>query len=119
VVAAGSKHSSGGTYDWYDGQTPDVGFAPLPKWIYDLVYKPPVTVTEIIKEGAKVSEGGRNVWLTSVAGALRNKGCGYNSILACLIEANKELCRPLLLDEEVLIIAKSISKYPITGVRMI
>jgi hypothetical protein len=116
VVGPKSSHASGGTYDWYDGQTPDaVGFADLPKWLYDLVYKPPVRLVEISKSGAKVTEGGRNVWLTSLAGAIRNKGCGYKSILACLVEANIENCHPALLDEEVILIAKSISKYPING----
>jgi hypothetical protein len=116
VVSPKSEHASGGTYDWYDEQTPDsVGFAELPRWLYDLVYRPPVKAVEVTQEGAKVREGGRNVWLASIAGAIRNKGCGYKTILAALVEANIECCNPPLLDEEVIIIAKSISKYPING----
>jgi len=116
VVSPGSEHASGGTYGWYDEQTPDsVGFAQLPKWLYDLVYKPPVsrvqTGTQI---GTRVIEGGRNVWLTGLAGAIRNRGCGYKVILAALIEANLECCHPPLNDLEITLISKSISKYPIT-----
>lgn len=121
VVGPGSEHSSGGIYDWYDEQTPDeVGFAPLPKFLYDLVYKPPV---QVVKNGAttgtRVSEGGRNVFLAGLAGAIRNKGCGYKTILAALVEANIELCNPPLPDEEVMIIAKSISRYQINGVNIL
>ena len=120
VVAPGSQHASGRDYDWYDEQTPDsVGFAPLPRWIYDLVYKPPVKQVEISREGTKVSEGGRNVFLAGLAGAIRNRGCGYRTILACLIEANLECCIPPLKDEEIIIISKSVSKYQITGVNVL
>ena len=116
VVSPGSVHASGETYDWFDGQTPDnVGFAPMPGWLFDLVYKPPIKQVEIRQDGQKVKEGGRNVWLAGLAGAIRNKGCGYRTILAALAEANIECCNPPLLDEEIIIIAKSISKYNING----
>lgn len=116
VVSPGSVHASGETYDWFDGQTPDdVGFQPMPKWLFDLVYKPPVKQVEVRQDGQKVMEGGRNVWLAGLAGAIRNRGCGYRTILAALVEANIECCNPPLLDEEVILIAKSISKYNING----
>lgn len=116
VVGPGSEHASGGYYDWYDEQTPDsVGFAELPKWLFDLVYKPPVQVVKIgTQTGTRVQEGGRNVFLTGLAGAIRNRGCGYKVILAALIEANIECCHPPLSDIEVELISKSIAKYPIT-----
>jgi hypothetical protein len=120
VVSPHSLHKSGGIYDWYDGQTPsEAGFSDLPSWLFDLVYKPPVKQVEIQKEGAKVSEGGRNVWLASLAGAIRNKGCGYKTILAALVEANIECCHPPLAPEEIIIIAKSISKYQINGMNIL
>ena len=120
VVSPGSLHKSGEIYDWYDGQTPsEVGFADLPKFLFDLVYKPPIKHVEINQAAAKVSEGGRNVFLASLAGAIRNKGCGYRTILAALVEANLEHCNPQLLDEEVIIIAKSIAKYQINGVNVL
>ena len=121
VVSSGSEHASGGMYDWYDGQTPDSsGFAQLPKWLLDLVYKPPVqTVRTATGEGTRVSEGGRNVFLTGLAGAIRNRGCGYKTILAALVEANLECCHPPLKDEEIIIISKSIAKYQITGVKVL
>lgn len=117
VVGPGSEHASGGTYDWYDEQTPDnVGFADLPRWLFDLVYKPPVSVVSSgVTSGTRVSEGGRNVFLAGLAGAIRNRGCGYRTILAALVEANLELCQPPLMDEEIIIISKSIAKYNING----
>ena len=116
VVSPGSTHANGNLYDWYDEQTPDVGFAELPKWLYDLVYKPPVSVVKnSLTTQTQVTEGGRNVWLTGLAGAIRNRGCGYKTILAALIEGNIECCNPPLEPEEVQMIAKSISKYQIMG----
>ena len=116
VVGAGSDHACGGVYGWYDDCSPDtVGFAELPKWLYDLVYKPPVQVVKIgTQTGTRVQEGGRNVFLTGLAGAIRNRGCGYKTRLAALVEANIECCHPPLSDMEVISISKSISKYQIT-----
>lgn len=113
VVSPGSKHANGETYDWYDGMTPDtVGFADIPEWLSKLVYKPPVQSVSIGNcTHTQVMEGGRNVWLTQLAGAIRNKGCGYKTILVALVEANLENCKPPLPDEEVLMIAKSIARY--------
>lgn len=120
VVSPGSEHSSGKTYDWYDGQTPnEAGFANLPGWLFDLVYKPPVKVAQMKAGDVRVAEGGRNVFLTGLAGAIRNRGCGYKTILAALVEANIENCIPPLFDEEVMLIARSISKYAITGREML
>lgn len=117
VVSPGSTHANGEVYDWYDGQTPDAtGFAELPNWLFDLVYKPPVSPIHSNSVGnTKVAEGGRNVWLTGLAGAIRNRGCGYKTILAALVEANIECCNPPLIDEEVMIIAKSIARYQPNG----
>jgi len=120
VVSPKSDHVSGGSYDWYDGLTPDdTGFADLPGWLFDLVYKPPVRSVEIHQEGTKVVEGGRNVWLAQLAGVIRNRGCGYRTIFAALMEANIECCNPPLNNTEIDLIAKSISKYPITGVKVL
>lgn len=116
VVSPGSLGVKG-EYFWYDEQTPEtVGFAPLPDWLFKEVYKPPVERSKTASVGlTQACEGGRNVWLASIAGALRNKGLGYKPIFAALHWANIEHCKPPLEKEEVELIAKSISRYEITG----
>lgn len=116
VVSPGSIGLKG-AYDWYDEQTPEtVGFATIPEWLFSLVYKPPQKSPEMALNGPMTAcEGGRNVWLSSVAGAMRNKGLGYKPIFAALYYANLENCKPPLEKEEVELIAKSISRYEITG----
>lgn len=45
-------------------------------------------------------EGGRNVWLASLAGSLRRKGVSEETLVATLLAANSVLPSPLP-DEEV------------------
>ncbi len=59
----------------------------------------------------QVSEGGRNNHLTSRAGALRNAGAGYDSILLELTRWNETECVPPLPKSEVEAIANSVAKY--------
>ena len=58
-----------------------------------------------------VIEGGRNQYLTSMAGALRRKGLSANEIHAAVGMANKDRCKPPLKDTEVAAIAKSVGRY--------
>jgi hypothetical protein len=58
-----------------------------------------------------IHEGERNNDLTSFAGAMRNKGAGYDEILSALLLRNALHCDPLLGDTEIERIAKSISTY--------
>jgi hypothetical protein len=60
-----------------------------------------------------VSEGGRNKYLTSRAGKLRQDGLEYEEILAVLTRINSEMCQPLLPDSEVETISRSVSRYEI------
>src|SRR5208282_2164929 len=60
----------------------------------------------------QVSEGGRNNYLTSRAGALRNAGASKESISADIHQANQDECVPPLPDSEVDSIVASVSKYP-------
>ena len=113
VVGPGSVHACGGVYEWEASSEPqDVGFSALPLWLEKLVYEPPKTKTSPIESDGFVIEGGRNVWLTSLAGAVRRKGCGYKPILAAIWYANLESCNPPLDRDEVERIAKSIMRYP-------
>lgn len=113
VVGPGSLHSSGGFYEWEASSEPaDVGFAVMPQWLQKLVYEPPRVKTSPIESDGAVIEGGRNVWLTSLAGAVRRKGCGYKPIFAAIWYANLESCNPPLEKIECEKIAHSILRYP-------
>jgi hypothetical protein len=59
----------------------------------------------------EVHEGGRNNYLTSRGGALRNAGASHDSILAELRRFNANDCVPPLPDAEVESIARSVSSY--------
>jgi len=59
----------------------------------------------------QVMEGGRNNYLTSRAGVLRNAGAGFDSILAELSRWNETECVPPLPKSEVEAIANSVAKY--------
>lgn len=61
---------------------------------------------------SEVHEGGRNDYLASRAGKLRNAGASYETILAELQRFNERDCKPWLDDVEVEAIAKSYSRYP-------
>jgi hypothetical protein len=69
-------------------------------------------VATTAKEPKGIGEGSRNSTLTSLAGSLRRKGLGDDTILAMLREANGRECKPALSDDEVKRIAKSITRYP-------
>jgi hypothetical protein len=58
-----------------------------------------------------VIEGGRNQYLTSMAGALRRKGLSANEIHAAIGIANKDRCKPPLEESEVGAIARSVGRY--------
>jgi len=59
----------------------------------------------------KIKEGGRNNYLTSLAGSLRRKGIGEDGIIATLRAENAERLDPPLDDEAVVQIAKSVARY--------
>ena len=61
--------------------------------------------------GTDVIEGGRNAYLTSLAGSMRARGMTYDSILAALTAENQSRCRPPLPQEEVEQVAQSVSRY--------
>ena len=58
-----------------------------------------------------ITEGARNATLTSLAGAMRRKGCGERAIEAALLVENNERCVPPLLESEVATIARSVCRY--------
>jgi hypothetical protein len=62
--------------------------------------------------GGTIPEGARNTHLTSIAGTMRRRGMSEAAIEAALLADNAERCNPPLGEEEVRVIAQSVSKYP-------
>lgn len=60
-----------------------------------------------------ISDGGRNVKLTSLAGTMRDRGCEGDEIYALLQVANEKRCDPPLRDGEVRRIVESVLRYPV------
>lgn len=74
---------------------------------------PKPTVGESLSDRTtqETPDGGRNISLTSLAGALHNTGYTPMQIYQELQRVNKEVCKPPLPDRELQIIAESISRY--------
>lgn len=118
IVATPSIHVSGNRYRWKEGYSPfDIEPVDAPKWLLDLmlgdcdksVTSKNITNSKNVK--IQISEGGRNNYLTSLAGTLRRKGMSEEGIMAALLAENMESCEPPLEEREVSVIAKSISRY--------
>ena len=68
--------------------------------------KPSAPVT-----GDSIAEGGRNQALTSMAGSMRRRGMGEESIYAALSVENAAKCIPPLPDADIATIARSVARY--------
>jgi KaiC/GvpD/RAD55 family RecA-like ATPase len=64
-----------------------------------------------VDDGAPIAEGGRNTGLVKLAGQLRHSGMSCEAIEAALLVTNAERCKPPLPDNEVVSIARSVSRY--------
>ncbi len=117
IVAAPSLHQSGKRYAWDEGCSPfECEAADMPSWLVDEIRKVGTKITQKKKTTdkqprKKIKEGGRNNHLASLAGALRRKGVGEDGIVATLRAENAERLDPPLDDENVVAIAKSITRY--------
>lgn len=111
VVAPGSLHISGRKYEWEASSSPrQSGISVAPQWLLDMLSVAASRQYEIDASKAVV-EGGRNVYLTSLAGAIRRYGCSRAVIETALLAANAERCDPPLEADEVKAIAKSVARY--------
>lgn len=117
VVGAGSMHVSGRKYEWHGGVPLRADFAEMPQWLRRALVRCATEVT--VDMSSPVNEGRRNVFLTSLAGAMRRYGCSRETIAVALKGANRDRCMPPLDDEEVEAIAKSVSRYKPGEVRML
>lgn len=106
VVAPPSLHPNGNTYEWMV----DTELADMPEWMIEALREAPKPEVKNTTPG-EVVEGGRNDYLTKMAGAMRRKGFNEDAIFSALVIDNREKCLPPLSDGEVLQIAKSVIRY--------
>jgi putative DNA primase/helicase len=114
IVAPGSRHVSGGNYEWIKTRTKELAEFPA-KWLEHLRNDASKKKTKPAKDGT-VPEGQRNSHLTSLAGSLRNTGMSTEAILAALLTENDAKCDPPLDRKEVEKIVNSITRYQVTSV---
>lgn len=85
---------------------------PIVEKIYHPVWKKPEKGKIPVRpEYPEIREGGRNISLTSVAGAMWNAGYSRRQIYLELQRANRTACKPCLSDGELQLITESISRY--------
>jgi putative DNA primase/helicase len=115
VAVAPSLHPSGGRYEWLADQDPaSQQIAEAPGWLLALVAQR--ATKAVATPGSNghqkgIAAGERNNRLTSIAGSLRRKGLGEQTIAAALEAINVEECTEPLEASEVARIAKSVARY--------
>lgn len=103
IVAAPSRHTSGGVYSWRDfGIAP----APIPEWLLDRLTAP---VSRPHDACEPIPVGRRNDTLASIAGRLHRDGLKAHRIETHLLEENYLRCAPPLDPEEIRRIVASIT----------
>lgn len=107
VVAPGSRINDRQYELDYDLNTPIV---PLPAWFNKLL-KANSTKPKALADDELITEGERNNTLTSLAGTMRARGMGYQSILAALTAVNENQLERPLPSSEIELIANSVAKY--------
>jgi hypothetical protein len=114
VVFPPSVHPSGAVYSELDSSEP----APAPKWLLKLVCGQPSAAPKASEnEGstshatAKIGEGRRNSYLTSVAGTMQRKGMSQEAVVEALLKENEQKFDTPLDENEVRAIAKSVGRY--------
>lgn len=107
VVAPPSIHASGQGYTWKSNQS----LAETPVWFLTLLQEHCNNTLVTATRKAKIIEGYRNNFLTSIAGSLRKRGLDDTQIERELSLLNQRLCNPPLLKAEVAKISRSIAKY--------
>jgi hypothetical protein len=105
TIVPPSVHESGNRYEW----TNRVKAAPLPAWIPLMLAEP--ARTEAKSADAKIPEGQRNAYLTSLAGAMRRRGMSQSAIEAALLQENALRCDAPLPESEVRRVAQSVARY--------
>ncbi len=107
VVAPPSIHPNGNTYEW----AVESELADMPAWMVELLKEAPKPEVKNTTPGEAIVEGGRNDYLTRMAGAMRRKGFNEDEIFAAIQIHNHRVCNPPLSDGEVYQVAHSIERY--------
>lgn len=104
VVAPLSKHASGRTYSW--STATDLARLRGPQ-----LFKSNIVTVDFRGTSTTASEGVRNNTLTSYAGILRIRGLRGEKLAKVLHSINGVVCNPPLEFDEVLGIARSVTRY--------
>lgn len=124
VIAPPSVHPNGKTYAWVDGRGPTgFGLAEAPKWLVELALASEAKGRQRVTQPSSavrlrpndtdgpISAGGRNDYLTRLAGAMRRKGMSAEAMKAALAIENTRRCTPPLDADEIGRIAESVARY--------
>jgi len=110
VVLPPSVHPNGSTYRWKALHGPDdLPAADAPAWLCD--GKPKGGDSFRPADGELITEGGRNNYLTALAGAMRKRGADEYVIAAALAATNETRFDPPLPTVEVDSVARSVCRY--------
>jgi hypothetical protein len=116
IVAPGSVHVSGGTYEWEVSSHPDdVPISAAPDWLIGLLRQPPAQSghSRSAPVPERIPEGQRHDALTRFAGILRNRGLVADEIYGCLRVVNETRCVPPDDDAELRKLANSMMEYAV------
>jgi P4 family phage/plasmid primase-like protien len=115
AVAPPSLHQSKTRYRWVKNFEPwNQPLAALPeRWLQFIKADSRARIEPVAGDGDAIPEGSRNMELTRIAGQLRRAGLSEAELLAALRGVNKERSRPLLDDQEVAKIARSVAQYAV------
>lgn len=109
VIAPPSVHPNGTRYEWVNKPS-QLPLADMPEWMIELLQEKNV-IAEAPRVEGKIIAGHRNDTLFRMAGAMRRKDFNEDAIYAALVIYNRDNCNPPLSDGEVLLIAKSATRY--------
>ena len=120
IVVAPSIHSSGNRYQWdgIGGAKALLSLADLPAWLLEYIAgarKGSRAESKAAHGSEKIPKGKRNDHLASLGGTMRKRGMSREAIEAALLEENRLLCDPPLLDAEVRRVAASVASYKPSG----
>ena len=112
VVLPPSTHPNGALYRWVPGRSPTDGpIADVPEWLRGEAKKTGSSSAATPVDGELITEGGRNNYLTSLAGAMRKRGAEEDVILAALVVTNDTRFDPPLSEADVKGVARSVVRY--------